>query len=79
MRVHILLGLLLLGLLATLVAAGADYYKVLKISRSATAKEIRKQYKLLSKEYHPDKNPGNKEAEEKFVEVAAGIFSFFFC
>ncbi|KAG0056685.1 DnaJ- protein scj1 [Gryganskiella cystojenkinii] len=71
MRVHLFLGAMLLGLLATLVAAGADYYKVLKISRNASAKEIRKQYKQLSKEYHPDKNPGSKEAEEKFVEVAA--------
>ncbi|KAF9183887.1 DnaJ- protein scj1 [Haplosporangium sp. Z 767] len=70
MRVLILLGLLL-GLLATLVAAGADYYKVLGLSRSASAKEIRKQYKVLSRKYHPDKNPGNKDAHEKFVEVAA--------
>ncbi|KAG0248745.1 DnaJ- protein scj1 [Mortierella polycephala] len=70
MRVLILLGLLL-GLLATLVAAGADYYKVLGLSRSASAKEIRKQYKVFSKKYHPDKNPGNKDAQEKFVEVAA--------
>ncbi|KAF9197197.1 DnaJ- protein scj1 [Haplosporangium sp. Z 27] len=70
MRVFILLGLVL-GLLATLVAAGADYYKVLGLDRSASVKEIKKQYKLLSKKYHPDKNPGNKEAEAKFVEVAA--------
>ncbi|KAG0351695.1 hypothetical protein BC939DRAFT_392096 [Gamsiella multidivaricata] len=70
MRAIILLGLIL-GLLATLVAAGADYYKVLGLTRSASSKEIKKQYKVLSKKYHPDKNPGNKEAEEKFVEVAA--------
>ncbi|KAF9993071.1 DnaJ- protein scj1 [Entomortierella chlamydospora] len=70
MRVFILLSLVL-GLLATLVAAGADYYKVLGLTRSASMKDIKKQYKLLSKKYHPDKNPGNKEAEEKFVEVAA--------
>ncbi|KAF9166863.1 DnaJ- protein scj1 [Mortierella sp. AD011] len=70
MRVFILLGLVF-GLLATLVAAGADYYKVLELTRSASVKDIKKQYKLLSKKYHPDKNPGNKEAEEKFVEVAA--------
>ncbi|KAF9082823.1 DnaJ- protein scj1 [Mortierella sp. AM989] len=70
MRVFILLGLIL-GLLATLVAAGADYYKVLGLTRSASVREIKKQYKVLSKKYHPDKNPGNKEAEERFVEVAA--------
>ncbi|KAF9361864.1 DnaJ- protein scj1 [Mortierella sp. AD094] len=70
MRVFILLSLVL-GLLATLVVAGADYYKVLGLTRSASVKDIKKQYKMLSKKYHPDKNPGNKEAEEKFVEVAA--------
>ncbi|KAG0290064.1 DnaJ- protein scj1 [Linnemannia gamsii] len=53
------------------IAAGADYYKVLGLGRSATEKEIKKQYKLLSKKYHPDKNPGNKEVSDKFVEVAA--------
>lgn len=71
MRVLLLLSVLL-GLLATMViAAGADYYKVLGVGRSATVKEIKKQYKVLSKKYHPDKNPGNKEAADKFVEVAA--------
>ncbi|KAF9918951.1 DnaJ- protein scj1 [Lobosporangium transversale] len=70
MKVLVLLSILL-GLFTALVAAGADYYKVLGLTRSATPKEIKKQYKALSKKYHPDKNPGNKEAEEKFVEVAA--------
>lgn len=73
MRV-LLVTSLLIGLLVTLVAAGADYYKVLGLSRSASAKDIKKQYKALSKKYHPDKNPGNKEAEQKFVEVAAGMY-----
>lgn len=78
MRVLLLLSVLL-GLLATMViAAGADYYKVLGVGRSATVKEIKKQYKVLSKKYHPDKNPGNKEAADKFVEVAAGTLFFVF-
>ncbi|GMM50166.1 Scj1 protein [Starmerella bacillaris] len=49
----------------------ADYYKVLEIDRSATDKEIKKAYRALSRQYHPDKNRGNKEAaEQKFIEVA---------
>ena len=73
MRILLFLSLVL-GLVATLVAAGADYYKVLGVSRTATIKEIKKQYKVLSKKYHPDKNQNgqNEEAHEKFVEVAAG-------
>ncbi|KAG0323962.1 DnaJ- protein scj1 [Podila humilis] len=71
MRLLSLLALVV-GLLATLVlAAGTDYYKVLGLDRNASTKEIKKQYKVLSRKYHPDKNPGNKDAEEKFVEVAA--------
>jgi DnaJ-related protein SCJ1 len=78
MRVLLLLSVLL-GLLVTMViAAGADYYKVLGLGRSATEKEIKKQYKVLSKKYHPDKNPGNKEAADKFVEVAAGNYLLVF-
>ncbi|KAF9944913.1 DnaJ- protein scj1, partial [Modicella reniformis] len=70
MRALIILGLVV-GLLVTLVAAATDYYKVLGLTRSASTKDIKKQYKLLSKKYHPDKNPGNKEAEKNFVEVSA--------
>ena len=46
-----------------------DYYEVLGIDRSAPQEEIKKAYRKLAVQYHPDKNPGNTEAEEKFKEI----------
>ncbi|HMG28360.1 MAG TPA: molecular chaperone DnaJ [Acidimicrobiia bacterium] len=48
-----------------------DYYDVLGVTQSASEKEITRAYRKLAKQYHPDANPGNKEAEDKFKSVSA--------
>ena len=51
------------------MANRSDYYEVLGVSKSASTDDIKKAYRKLAMQYHPDKNPGNKEAEEKFKEA----------
>jgi molecular chaperone DnaJ len=50
--------------------AEVDYYKTLGVSRDATADEIKKSYRKLALKHHPDRNPGNPEAEQQFKEIA---------
>ncbi len=50
--------------------AKRDFYEILGVGKSATAEEIKKAYRKMALQFHPDKNPGNKEAEEKFKEAA---------
>ena len=47
-----------------------DFYKVLGVDKNATAQEIKKAYRKLALKYHPDHNPGDKAAEEKFKQVS---------
>lgn len=52
------------------MAEEKDYYKILGVERNASADEIKKAYKKVAIKYHPDRNPGNKESEEKFKQAA---------
>src|SRR5439155_9711667 len=48
-----------------------DYYQLLGVPKNATAAEIKKAYRKLAQRHHPDANPGNKDAEERFKEISS--------
>ena len=48
-----------------------DYYKILGVSENASTDEIEKAFRTLAKEYHPDRNKGDREAERKFKDISA--------
>ncbi|MBV9364251.1 MAG: molecular chaperone DnaJ, partial [Solirubrobacterales bacterium] len=52
------------------MAGRPDYYKILGVGKNASDEEIKKAYRKLARQYHPDRNPGDKKAEERFKEIA---------
>ncbi|EEH49150.1 uncharacterized protein PADG_05229 [Paracoccidioides brasiliensis Pb18] len=64
-----LVGISLLVLLPVVLGA-EDYYKILGLDRKASERDIKRAYRTLSKKFHPDKNPGNDSAHQKFVDIA---------
>ncbi|MDQ6749066.1 MAG: DnaJ domain-containing protein, partial [Candidatus Dormibacteraeota bacterium] len=52
------------------MATTRDYYAVLEVSRSAGPEEIKKSFRKLAMQWHPDRNPGNAEAEARFKEIS---------
>src|ERR1700683_3568129 len=52
------------------MASRPDYYKTLGVDKKATPEDIKKAYRKLARKYHPDTNPGDKQAEERFKEIS---------
>lgn len=66
------ISVILILSIALLTEAGKDYYAILNVPRNAPLSQIKKHFKKLSRVYHPDKNPNNASASDKFMEIAEG-------
>jgi DnaJ-class molecular chaperone len=71
MKAFICISCILLCWISFVSAAERDFYKILGIPRSANEKEIKRAFKKMSLQYHPDKNQGNEDALKKFQDVSA--------
>lgn len=69
-KFHQLFFIFITTILFTIAFAGKDYYDILGVPRDATTSIIKKSYRRLARIYHPDKNPGNTKAENKFKDIS---------
>jgi DnaJ homolog subfamily B member 11 len=67
----VILNCVILLILSSDVLANRDFYKILKISKTANTNEVKKAYRKLAKELHPDKNKDDPNASEKFSDLSA--------
>lgn len=55
-----------------------SYYDILQVSKGASDDQIKRAYRKLALKYHPDKNPGNEEANKKFAEISNGTYIYMY-
>lgn len=72
------IGLILLCDIAIIVLAGRDFYKILGVPKDANTNQIKKAYRKMAKELHPDKNSDDPLAQEKFHDLSAA-YEVIFC